>query len=158
MALRREARERDLGDTLRLDPYSLAAALFLGEPTEDRSGTTQRLQLLPQVARGFHRVTGAGASGGTQPTVLAVTQHQRPDRTFDARRVLVSDDDELLVLPAFRFGPAVVAPRTIGRIAPLRDQAFKFVLAGVLHHLRAGDFEVLAQSDHASAEIGRAQV
>ena len=125
VALRREARERDFGDELRLDPDALAAALLLRDLAERRLVAAQRLELLPQVARGLHRVAGAGAAGILQLAVLVIAEHQRADRALQVRGVLVADDDEFLVLPALRLDPVFVAARAIRRVAPLRDRCLR---------------------------------
>ena len=109
MVLRGPAAEVDLGNKLRLDPDAFAAALFLRKLAERGCIAAQRLQLLPQVARRLHRVAGARAAGVFQYTVLKIAEYQRADRTFEVGRILVSDDDEFLVLLAFRFDPIIAA-------------------------------------------------
>src|SRR6185369_17033868 len=69
---------------------------------------------------------------------------ERADRALEMRGILVAEDDEFLVLLAFRLDPVVAAARTIGRVAPLRDHAFEAEPAGVREHLRAADLEMIA--------------
>src|SRR5689334_23431003 len=101
--LRRETREDDFGHQLRLDPDPFAATLLLGDLAERGRGAAQRLQLLPQRARGLGGVAGAGAARVAQLAVFVEAEHERADRALEAGGVLVADDDEFLVLPALRL-------------------------------------------------------
>src|SRR5204863_3097935 len=102
-------------------------------------------------ARRLHGVAGAGAAGIVQRAVLIVAEHERTHRAFQVRGVLVADDDEFLVLSAFRFDPALGPSGAIGRAAPLRDDAFEVHLAGTIEHCRAFGLEMLAVAHHAVA-------
>src|SRR5690349_7575502 len=90
-------------------------------------------------ARGLGAIAGARAARIAQSAVLVKAEHERADRAPEMRRILVADDHEFLVLPALRLDPGVVAFRAVGRIAPLRDQAFQVEPAGVRVHFRARD-------------------
>src|SRR5215217_9763163 len=97
MTLRGPAAEGDFGDELRFDPDAFAAALFGRKLPERRRVAPQRLKPFPHVARGLHRVAGAGAASVFQLTVFIVTEHERADRTLDVRGILVAKHDEFLV-------------------------------------------------------------
>src|SRR5205807_4049748 len=111
--LRGETREGDLSDELGLDPDPFAAALLLRQLAEGGCRAAQRLQLLPQIARGLGGVASAGAAGIAQLAVLVVAEHERADRTLEMRRILVAEDHEFLVLPALRLDPGITAPGAI---------------------------------------------
>ena len=60
----------------------------------------QRLELLPEVARGL--ASNSRCRSGRRiaaSAVLVIAEHQRADRALQVRGVLVADDDEFLVLP-----------------------------------------------------------
>src|SRR4029077_14496403 len=108
-----------------------------------------RLELLPDVACGLHRVAGAGAAGIFQRAVIVIAEHERADRAFEMRGILVAEDDKFLVLLAFRLDPVVAAARAMRRVAPLRDHAFETELAGVREPLLSAALEMIAVADNA---------
>ena len=94
----------------------------------------------------FHRsravsvvVAAARAPRVAQLSILMVAEHERADRALQVRGVLVADNHELLVLSDLGLDPGVIAAGLIGRVAPLRDDAFELVRRG---HARASPIRI----------------
>jgi hypothetical protein len=109
-------------------------------------------QPLVQCAPGLRIPAGADAAGIAQHAILVIGQQHATDLAVGARAVGVANDDELLALRALQLEPAVTAPRDVGRVFLLDDDAFHAELARGLQHARRRQLEFLAQAD---AIVGR---
>src|SRR4051794_35064653 len=111
----------NLADEARLDPMDALLRHPLGEH-DRRLGPCDRVEALPQLDQLLIVEPGADPAGVAQlPIRVIIAEQQRAEAEPLTARVGKADYDELVPVQAFYLEPLGAAARTVGPVAPLRD-------------------------------------
>jgi hypothetical protein len=140
------AGEFDFGDELRLHPLHVAALAWCIRAGERTRVAGERLEPLHQIARFRLAESGADAADRHEiPVVVHADQQRAQPRAF-ARPAA---DHDFVPSAAFRLGPVADAPRTVGRIEALGDDAFEVHATRRFEHVARARFEMIDIADRA---------
>src|SRR5208337_3705824 len=118
---------------------------------EGARGQAHGLEARVEVARDQGRESGADPADVPQCAAVVDAEGERADRVVRGSGGHEARDDELLPRRTLRLGPALAAPRPIGRTPELRHDAFEAEPAGVPEHDLAVLVEMAAVAQRSGA-------
>ena len=141
-AVGRDFGKGDLGDELRFDP--VRAAHRRARRLDGRRLALEPVEPLAQIEHRVGIEAGADLAGIDEPVGTVHAEQQRAEAALlVARRP--ADDHEFLPLGALDLQPGPGAPAAIGRVGPLRDDAFIALAAHRLEQLLAAADDMLGE-------------
>src|SRR5207253_7006542 len=127
----------DLGDEPRRDPVDALARRALGQG-DGGIGAGKGIEPMAQIAELHRTEPGPDPSGIAQLAGRIIIADEQGANTLPlAFRIAEADDDEFLAIAALDLEPGAAAPRTVGCVAALRDDAFQAEAARLAKNGRA---------------------
>ena len=146
----------DLRHELRLEPHR-AFALLARHLLEGRACAFERLELPREPVEVRRIEAGADLAGIGELAVLERAEQKRGERLALHVGTAIAADDEFLAARAFDLEPVLAAPRDVGPVGPLRDDAFEPRRAGLRVELRPRALHVIGIDEKIRYALRRQQ-